>query len=218
MRRILIVEDEKNMRDLLKTFLIKNNFDVLIACDGEEALNFFYENNFDLIILDVMLPKKDGWSLCREIKKNSSVSVIILTSRSEEDDEVFGFELGANDFIKKPFSLKVLLARVENILNNTNEKRVIKKDKISIDLDSRMVDIDGYTLSLTQKEYELLVYLIKYENIVVSREKLLNEVWGFNYFGDTRTVDTHIKMLRKKIKENYIQTIYGVGYKFKIGF
>lgn len=218
MRRILIVEDEKNMRDLLKTFLIKNNFDVLIACDGEEALNFFYENNFDLIILDVMLPKKDGWSLCREIKKNSSVPVIILTSRSEEDDEVFGFELGANDFIKKPFSLKVLLARVENILNNTNEKRVIKKDKISIDLDSRMVDIDGYTLSLTQKEYELLVYLIKYENIVVSREKLLNEVWGFNYFGDTRTVDTHIKMLRKKIKENYIQTIYGVGYKFKIGF
>ncbi|MEG0022879.1 MAG: response regulator transcription factor, partial [Cetobacterium sp.] len=199
MKKILLVEDEKDLRNMIKKYLIKQDFLVLEADNGEKALELFYKENFDLVLLDVMLPKRDGWSICREIKKYTNIPVIIMTSHSEEDDEVFGFEVGADDFVKKPFSLKVLVARMNKLLKPSTQSTKIKVGELTIDEVAHTVEISGALVNLTPKEYEFLNFLTKNKEKVISRERMLNEVWGFDFFGDTRTIDTHIKSLRKKI-------------------
>lgn len=218
-KKILIVEDEKEIRNILKVYLLTAGYEVTEAADGEEAMKIFYEKPFDLVILDIMLPKKDGWSICREIKEYSSVPVIIITARDNENDEVFGFEIGADDYITKPFSNKVFLARVRTVLknktivNNSNEMEV---GKLKINDISHNVTKEGKNLELAPKEYEILMYFIKNKNIALSREKMLTEIWGYGFVGNDRTVDVHIKNLRKKIGAEYVKTIRSVGYKFEI--
>lgn len=218
MKKILIVEDEKEIRNILKIYLQTAGYEVTEAEDGEEGMKIFYEKTFDLVILDIMLPKKDGWSICREIKQYSSVPVIIMTARNNEDDEVFGFEIGADDYITKPFSCKVLLARVKTILKNKNSSNnnILVIGSLVLNDISHSVTKDGVGLDLAPKEYEILMYLIKNKNIALSREKMLTEIWGYDFSGSDRIIDVHIKNLRKKIGEEYIKTVRNIGYKFEI--
>ncbi|MCI8618036.1 MAG: response regulator transcription factor [Clostridia bacterium] len=218
---ILIVDDEQRMRKLIKDFLIAKGYNILEAEDGEKALQVFEENQtkIELVILDVMMPKLDGWSVLRQIRQNSKVPIIMLTARGEEQDELFGFELGVDEYISKPFSPKILVARVEAILKRTkSETKEIKEYAgIKIDKEGRTITVDGKTLELSLREYELLVYLVENENIALSRDKILNNVWNYDYYGDSRTIDSHIKKIRHKLgkKGKYIKTIRGVGYKFE---
>ncbi len=219
--KILVVDDESRMRKLVKDFLTKKNFQVLEAGDGEEAMDIFYEEkDIALIILDVMMPKMDGWEVCREIRKNSKVPIIMLTARSDERDELLGFELGVDEYISKPFSPKILVARVEAILRRTgqsNPEEVLSAGGIVIDKAAHLASVDGKQMELSFKEFELLTYFLENEGIALSREKILNSVWNYDYFGDARTIDTHVKKLRSKMgdKGEYIKTVWGMGYKFE---
>ena len=201
--KILVVDDESRMRKLVKDFLTKKNFQVLEAGDGEEAMDIFYEEkDIALIILDVMMPKMDGWEVCREIRKNSKVPIIMLTARSDERDEFLGFDLGVDEYISKPFSPKILVARVEAILRRTGQgsaEDVLSAGGIVIDKAAHLATVDGKTMDLSFKEFELLTYFLENEGIALSREKILNSVWNYDYFGDARTIDTHVKKLRSKM-------------------
>ena len=218
---ILIIDDELRMRKLIKDFLRKNGYLTLEAKDGEEAIEVFLENKskISLVLLDVMMPKIDGWTVLREIRKESKVPVIMLTARGEEQDELFGFELGVDEYISKPFSLKILMARIEVILKriNGNKKKVRDYAGIIINEEGREVSVDGKKIELSLREYELLKYLLDNENIALSRDKILNNVWNYDYYGDSRTIDSHIKKIRHKLgkKGKYIKTIRGIGYKFE---
>lgn len=218
MKKILIVEDEMEIRNILKLYLLKEGYDVMEAEDGEVAIKLFYEKPFDLVILDIMLPKKDGWSVLREIKKYSSVPVMILSARDDDEDELFGFEIGTDEYITKPFNNKILLARIKALIKNTsnNTDHIIELGKIIINDTSHTVTVDGEEVILAPKEYELLIYLIKNHKIALSRDKMLTEVWGYDFPGSDRTIDTHIKNLRKKLGEECIKTVRGIGYKFEI--
>ena len=220
--KILVVDDESRMRKLVKDFLTKKNFQVLEAGDGEEAMDIFYkEKDIALLILDVMMPKMDGWQVCREIRKYSKVPIIMLTAKGDERDELQGFDLGVDEYITKPFSPKILVARVEAILRRSN--LLTKDDEISvggIELNkaAHQVKIDGQEIELSYKEFELLAYFLENQGIALSREKILNNVWNYDYFGDARTIDTHVKKLRSKLGEKgeMIKTIWGMGYKFEV--
>ena len=219
---ILVVDDEQRMRKLIKDFLAAKGYSILEAEDGEKGLEVFEENKnkISLILLDVMMPKLDGWSVLRQIRQESKVPIIMLTARGEEQDELFGFELGVDEYISKPFSPKILVARVEAILKRTskNEKEVKDYGGIEIDKEGRTVKVDGKPIELSLREYELLTYLVDNENIALSRDKILNNVWNYDYYGDSRTIDSHIKKIRHKLgkKGKYIQTMRGVGYKFEV--
>ena len=219
---ILVVDDESRMRKLIKDFLVAKGYSILEAEDGEKALEVFEENKnkISLILLDVMMPKLDGWSVLRQIRQDSKVPIIMLTARGEEQDELFGFELGVDEYISKPFSPKILVARVEDILKRTNQdiKEVKDYGGIEIDKEGRTVKVDGKPIELSLREYELLVYLVENQNIALSRDKILNNVWNYDYYGDSRTIDSHIKKIRHKLgkKGKYIQTMRGVGYKFEV--
>lgn len=220
--KILVVDDESRMRKLVLDFLVKKNFEVLEAGDGEEALDIFYEQkDIALIILDVMMPKMNGWDVCREIRENSKVPIIMLTAKGDESDELMGFNLGVDEYISKPFSPKILVARVEAILRRTNKaatEDVISVGTIVLDKAAHMVTVAGKSVELSYKEFELLTYFIENEGIALSREKILNNVWNYDYFGDARTIDTHVKKLRNKLgaQADYIRTIWGMGYKFSV--
>ena len=220
--KILVVDDESRMRKLVKDFLTKKNFQVLEAGNGEEAMDIFYEEkDIALIILDVMMPKMDGWEVCREIRKNSKVPIIMLTARSDERDELLGFDMGVDEYIFKPFSPKILVARVEAILRRTgqnNPEDVISAGGIVIDKAAHLATVDGKPMELSFKEFELLTYFLENQGIALSREKILNSVWNYDYFGDARTIDTHVKKLRSKMgdKGEYIKTVWGMGYKFEV--
>ncbi len=219
--KILVVDDEARMRKLVRDFLVKQDFEVLEAGDGEKAVELFYDNkDIALIILDVMMPKMDGWEVCREIRHYSQVPIIMLTAKSDEKDELLGFELGVDEYISKPFSPKILVARVEAILRRTNAIGEDKKEIGGIVLDqaAHEVTIDGKQVELSFKEFELLTYFIENQGIALSRERILNNVWDYDYFGDARTIDTHVKKLRSKLGEKgaYIKTIWGMGYKFDL--
>lgn len=222
--KVLVVDDEMRIRKLVRDFLVKQDYEVLEAGDGEEALDLFYkEKNVALIILDVMMPKMNGYQVSREIRENSDVPIIMLTAKAEENDELNGFECGADEYIAKPFSPKILVARVEAILRRTSLAgkggSVIEMGGIQVDKDAHMVSVDGSNVDLSYKEFELLTYFMENPGIALSREKILNGVWNYDYFGDARTIDTHVKKLRAKLGEKgnrYIQTIWGLGYKFEI--
>lgn len=220
--KILVVDDESRMRKLVKDFLVKKEFEVLEAGNGEEALDVFYEvKDIALIILDVMMPKMDGWEVCREIRKESKIPIIMLTAKGDEQDELLGFDLGVDEYISKPFSPKILVARVEAILRRTNQRMsedVLRAGGIEVDKAAHQVTIDGERIELSYKEFELLVYFVENQGIALSREKILNHVWNYDYFGDARTIDTHVKKLRSKMgdKGEYIKTIWGMGYKFEV--
>ena len=219
---ILIVDDETRMRKLIKDFLVKKDYKTIEAEDGEVALELFEQNKnkINLILLDVMMPKLDGWTVLREIRKESKVPVIMLTARGEEQDELFGFELGVDEYISKPFSPKILVARVEAILKRLQVKEKDIKDYggIIINSEGRTVEVDSKKIDLSLREYELLKYLVDNEGIALSRDKILNNVWNYDYYGDSRTIDSHIKKIRHKLgkKGKYIHTMRGVGYKFEI--
>lgn len=220
---ILVVDDESRMRKLIKDFFKQKNYNIIEAEDGEVALKAYNANKekISLILLDVMMPKLDGWSVLRQIRQdNKNVPVVMLTARSEEQDELFGFELGVDEYITKPFSPKILVARVEAILKRTikEEKELKDYDGIVIDDEGRTVSVDGKIVEFSFREYELLKYLLENENIALSRDKILNTVWNYDYYGDSRTIDSHIKKIRHKLgkKGKYIQTIRGIGYKFEI--
>ena len=219
---VLIVDDEARMRKLIKDFLAQKGFGILEAADGEDALKVFEENQnkINLILLDVMMPKLDGWSVLRQIRQTSKVPIIMLTARGEEQDELFGFELGVDEYISKPFSPKILVARVEAILKRTQPEESKLKDYggIVIDAEGRTVTVDGKQIEMSLREYELLKYLVDNKNIALSRDKILNNVWNYDYYGDSRTIDSHIKKIRHKLgkKGKYIETIRGIGYKFEI--
>ena len=219
---ILVVDDEQRMRKLIKDFLKAKGYSILEAEDGEKALETFEENKnkITLILLDVMMPKLDGWSVLRQIRQESKVPIIMLTARGEEQDELFGFELGVDEYISKPFSPKILVARVEAILKRTTKdtNEIKEYAGIEIDKEGRSVKVDGKSIELSLREYELLVYLIENENIALSRDKILNNVWNYDYYGDSRTIDSHIKKIRHKLgkKGKYIKTMRGVGYKFEV--
>ena len=218
---ILVVDDESRMRKLVRDFLVKQDFEVLEAGDGEEALDIFYETKeIDLLILDVMMPRLDGWEVCREIRKQSKVPIIMLTARGDERDELLGFELGVDEYISKPFSPKILVARVEAILRRTNAGTadVLAAGGIEVNKAAHIATIDGEPMELSYKEFELHTYFLENQGIALSREKILNSVWNYDYFGDARTIDTHVKKLRSKMGKNgeYIKTIWGMGYKFEV--
>ena len=219
---ILVVDDESRMRKLLKDFLSTKGYHILEAEDGEKALDVFAENRnkIKLVLLDVMMPKLDGWSVLRKIRQESNLPVIMLTARGEEQDELFGFELGVDEYITKPFSPKILVARVEALLKRSmpEVKELKSYDGIVIDNEGRTVSVDGKQVELSFREYELLKYLFDNENIALSRDKILNTVWNYDYYGDSRTIDSHIKKIRHKLgkKGKHIQTIRGIGYKFEI--
>ncbi len=220
---ILIVDDESRMRKLIKDFLIQKSYNILEAEDGEKAISVYQENKekINLILLDVMMPKLDGWSVLRQIRQeNKELPIIMLTARAEENDELFGFELGVDEYITKPFSPKILVARVEAILKRSmpKNKELKSYDGIVIDNEGRTVKVDGKQIDLSFREYELLKYLLDNENIALSRDKILNTVWNYDYYGDSRTIDSHIKKIRHKLgkKGKHIQTIRGIGYKFEI--
>lgn len=220
--KILVVDDESRMRKLVRDFLVKQNYEVLEAGDGSEALDIFFENqDIALMILDVMMPKMDGWQVCREVRNYSKVPIIMLTARTDERDELQGFSLGVDEYIAKPFSPKILVARVEAILRRTSqaaEEEVIEYGGISIDKAAHVVTIDGKAIDLSYKEFELLAYFMENKGIALSREKILNSVWNYDYFGDARTIDTHVKKLRSKMGEkgDLIKTIWGMGYKLEV--
>ncbi|MDO5574240.1 MAG: response regulator transcription factor [bacterium] len=220
--KILVVDDESRMRKLVRDFLVKKNFDVIEAADGSEALDLFYETkNIALIILDVMMPKLDGWQVCKEIRENSKVPIIMLTAKGDERDELQGFELGVDEYISKPFSPKILVARVEAILRRSNavaEDDIMEAGGIVINKAAHSVTIDNESIDLSFKEFELLSYFLENQGLALSREKILNHVWNYDYFGDARTIDTHVKKLRSKMgqKGDFIKTIWGMGYKFEV--
>ena len=219
--KILVVDDEQRMRKLVRDFLVKQNFEVMEAGDGEEAVDLFYANkDIALIILDVMMPKMDGWQVCREIRKYSQVPIIMLTAKSDEKDELQGFDLGVDEYVSKPFSPKILVARVEAILRRTNalEEGVKEVGGIVLNQAAHEVKIDGKNIELSYKEFELLTDFINNQGVALSRERILNNVWNYDYFGDARTIDTHVKKLRSKLgdKGEYIKTIWGMGYKFEV--
>ncbi len=220
--KILVVDDESRMRKLVRDFLVKQNFEVVEAGDGEEALDLFYgQKDIALIILDVMMPKMNGWDVCREIRETSKVPIIMLTAKSDESDELLGFNLGVDEYISKPFSPKILVARVEAILRRVNKnaaEEAIHVGNIVLDKTAHLVTVSGRNVDLSFKEFELLTYFIENEGIALSREKILNHVWNYDYFGDARTIDTHVKKLRSKLGEqgDYIKTIWGMGYKFSV--
>lgn len=221
--KILVVDDEARMRKLVRDFLVKSNFEVVEAGDGSEALDlFFKQKDIALIILDVMMPKLDGWGVCREVRQYSQVPIIMLTAKAEERDELQGFQLGVDEYISKPFSPKILVARVEAILRRTNQlgamEEILEAGGIRIDKAAHSVTIDGKSVDLSYKEFELLTYFLENKGIALSREKILNSVWNYDYFGDARTIDTHVKKLRSKMGEkgDYIKTIWGMGYKFEV--
>ena len=219
---ILVVDDESRMRKLLKDFLLQKGYQIFEAEDGEKAIEVFEENRnkIKLILLDVMMPKLDGWSVLRKIRQESNLPVIMLTARGEEQDELFGFELGVDEYISKPFSPKILVARVEAILKRVygDTKKIKDYDGITIDQEGRTVKVDGKPIDLSLREYELLKYLLDNKNIALSRDKILNNVWNYDYYGDSRTIDSHIKKIRHKLgkKGKYIETVRGIGYKFEI--
>lgn len=220
--QILVVDDESRMRKLVKDFLMREDYEVLEANDGEEALDLFYkEKNIALIILDVMMPIMNGWDVCREIRETSKVPIIMLTAKGNESDELNGFELGVDEYISKPFSPKILVARVGALLRRSgkaaNEGESLKMGGIVIDKTAHLVTVEDERVDLSYKEFELLVYFLENAGIALSREKILNHVWNYDYFGDARTIDTHVKKLRAKIgaKGDYIKTIWGMGYKFE---
>lgn len=220
--KVLVVDDESRMRKLVKDFLVKKDFEVLEAENGAEAIDvFFADNDISLVILDVMMPKMDGWEVCREIRQYSKVPIIMLTARSDERDELLGFELGVDEYISKPFSPKILVARVEAILRRTKSlsaDETLKAGVLEINKAAHMVTVNGKNVDLSYKEFELLTYFIENQGIALSREKILNSVWNYDYFGDARTIDTHVKKLRSKLGKNadYIKTIWGMGYKFEV--
>ena len=219
---ILVVDDESRIRKLLRDFFTAKGYQILEAEDGEKAIEVFEENRnkIKLILLDVMMPKLDGWSVLRKIRQESNLPVIMLTARGEEQDELFGFELGVDEYISKPFSPKILVARVEAILKRGygDTKQLKDYDGIVIDQEGRTVKVDGKPIDLSLREYELLKYLLDNENIALSRDKILNNVWNYDYYGDSRTIDSHIKKIRHKLgkKGKYIETVRGIGYKFEI--
>lgn len=220
--KILVVDDEARMRKLVRDFLVRQNYEVLEAGDGEEALDIFYaEKNIALMILDVMMPRMNGWDVVREIRQTSKLPIIMLTAKSDEQDELLGFELGVDEYISKPFSPKILVARVEAILRRANKigeaSQIRSLGGIVIDRTSHMVTIDGEKIDLSHKEFELLDYFMENEGIALSRDKILDGVWNYDYFGDARTIDTHVKKLRAKMGEKgeCIKTVWGVGYRFE---
>ena len=219
--KILVVDDESRMRKLVKDFLTKDGYIVLEAEDGQQALDTFYaDKDISLIILDVMMPKRDGWEVCREIRQNSKVPIIMLTAKAEERDELLGFELGDDEYISKPFSPKILAARVSAILRRTNSgagNQVMEVGGITVNKVAHSVQVDGKEVELSYKEFELLTYFFENKGVALSREKILNNVWNYDYFGDARTIDTHVKKLRGKLgdKGEMIKTIWGMGYKFE---
>ena len=221
--KILVVDDESRMRKLVRDFLVRQDFEVLEAGDGEEALDLFYKDkSIALVILDVMMPKMNGWEVCKEIRESSKVPIIMLTAKSDESDELMGFDLGVDEYISKPFSPKILVARVEAILRRTNKlggaSEVKKAGAIVLDKTAHEVKIDGKQIDLSFKEFELLDYFLDNQGIALSRERILNSVWNYDYFGDARTIDTHVKKLRSKLGEygDYIKTVWGMGYKFEV--
>ncbi|SFR67137.1 response regulator transcription factor [Anaeromicropila populeti] len=219
--KILVVDDESRMRKLVRDFLVREGFEVIEAEDGERAVDiFFQDNTISLIILDVMMPKMDGWSVCREVRQYSKVPIIMLTAKGDERDELLGFDLGVDEYIAKPFSPKILVARVSAILRRSN---VLEEGKFEIgglvlDQTAHEVLIDGKSIELSFKEFELLSYFVENKGVALSRERILNNVWNYDYFGDARTIDTHVKKLRSKMGEKgeYIKTIWGMGYKFEV--
>lgn len=219
--KILVVDDESRMRKLVRDFLTKSNYEVIEAGDGEEALDQFYAHkDVSLIVLDVMMPKMDGWQVCREIRAYSKVPIIMLTARADERDELTGFELGVDEYIAKPFSPKILVARVEAILRRSGQaaaETILEAGGIRLDKQAHSVTMEGETVDLSYKEFELLAYFMENKGIALSREKILNSVWNYDYFGDARTIDTHVKKLRSKMgkKGELIKTIWGMGYKFE---
>ena len=220
--KILVVDDESRMRKLVRDFLVKSNYTVLEAEDGAQAVEiFFAQNDIALIILDVMMPKMDGWQVCKEIREYSKVPIIMLTAKSDERDELQGFELGVDEYISKPFSPKILVARVEAILRRTGQtgtEEILEEEGIRIDKAAHSVTVDGEPVELSYQEFELLTYFLENKGIALSREKILNSVWNYDYFGDARTIDTHVKKLRSKLgsKGELIKTIWGMGYKFEV--
>ena len=220
--KILVVGDEARMRKLVRDFLSVKGYTVVEAGDGEEALDIFFEQkDIALILLDVMMPKMDGWEVLKTIRKYSQVPILMLTARGEESDELQGFQLGVDEYISKPFSPKILVARVEAILrrSSVNSQDVISVGGIQIDKAAHQVSVDGKPVDLSYKEFELMTYFAENQGIALSREKILNNVWNYDYFGDARTIDTHVKKLRSKLGEkgDYIKTIWGMGYKFEVG-
>lgn len=219
--KILVVDDEPRMRKLVRDFLTVKGFQVIEAEDGEQAIDiFFEEKDIALILLDVMMPKMDGWEVLKTIRQYSQIPILMLTARGEEQDELQGFKLGADEYISKPFSPKILVARVEAILRRSSQgsKDVIEIGGIRIDKSAHLVEIDGVPVDLSYKEFELMTYFVENQGIALSREKILNNVWNYDYFGDARTIDTHVKKLRSKLGEKgeYIKTIWGMGYKFEV--
>lgn len=221
-QKILVVDDESRMRKLVRDFLVRQDYDVLEAGNGEEALDLFYgDKGISLIILDVMMPRMTGWEVCREIRENSKVPIIMLTAKGDESDELLGFELGVDEYISKPFSPKILVARVGAILRRSNKSsggKYVDVGGIVIDQQAHMVTVDGERVELSFKEFELLSYFVENRGIALSREKILNHVWDYDYYGDARTIDTHVKKLRSKLgdKGDCIKTIWGMGYKFEV--
>lgn len=219
--KILIVEDESRMRRLISDYLKREDYTIIEAENGRKALEIFDSEEIDLIILDIMMPEYDGWTVCREIRKSSSIPIIMLTARSEESDELFGFDLGADEYITKPFSPKILVARVKALLRRTyveENSTKISLGGLEIDSNSHKVFIENEEVEMTPKEYELLTFMVQNNGTALTREQILNGVWGYDYFGDLRTVDTHVKRLRIKLKtrNKYIQTVRGVGYRFEV--
>ncbi|CAH2466691.1 DNA-binding response regulator [Bacillus mycoides] len=222
-KTVLLVEDERRLREIVSDYFRNEGFEVIEAEDGKKALELFAEHTIDLIMLDIMLPEIDGWSVCRRIRKESAVPIIMLTARSDEDDTLLGFELGADEYVTKPFSPKVLVARAKTLLKRADgaigvsEENTMSLAGIEVNRLSRTVLVDGEEIILTHKEFELLVYLMENKGIVLSRQHLLDQLWGYDYYGDDRTVDTHIKKLRNKLgdKAKHIGTVIRVGYKFE---
>ena len=223
MPKILIVDDEQKIREVIREYSEFNGYEVEEAADGMEAVSLCRLNDYDLIIMDIMMPKLDGYSACKEIKKTKNIPVIMLSARGEEYDKLFGFELGIDDYVVKPFSPKELMARVNAVLARSSAKQeeqpeILKFDGLEINIPARTVSVDGKKVELTPKEYELLFYLVENKNIALSRNKLLSDIWGYDFFGDNRTIDTHIKNLRNNLGpyRDYIVTLRGVGYKFEV--
>ena len=223
MPKILIVDDEQKIREVIREYSEFNGYEVEEAADGMEAVSLCRLNDYDLIIMDIMMPRLDGYSACKEIKKAKNIPVIMLSARGEEYDKLFGFELGIDDYVVKPFSPKELMARVNAVLARSNAKQeeqpeILKFDGLEINIPARTVSVDGKKVELTPKEYELLFYLVENKNIALSRNKLLSDIWGYDFFGDDRTIDTHIKNLRNNLGpyRDYIVTLRGVGYKFEV--
>ncbi len=220
--KILVVDDESRMRKLVKDFLVKKGYIVIEAEDGAKAVDLFFTNkDISLVILDVMMPNMDGWQVCREIRNFSKVPIIMLTAKADERSELQGFELGVYEYITKPFSPKILVARVDAILRRAHLLRnesILSVGGIEMNKAAHVVTIDGKSIELSYKEFELLSYFIENRGIALSREKILNNVWNYDYFGDARTIDTHVKKLRSKMgdKGSYIKTIWGMGYKFEV--